>query len=225
MSHGEPRNKEKPMRSIKAGFETTDPITQTRIVVVKDAEDMSGRGWVTEVYCPQGSTPFLPHLHQTWTETFEILEGSATCLLGSDEHRMTRGESIVMPPGVPHVHPWNTGSEQMVFRHINDFGAKNVRDLHDLGASLRIHGHFDQHQLAVHIFALAKILDLHDIGELVQLLYDLLERCIVTAGDNGHAGGSRISRRGHIERVNVVAPPTEKAGDPGEHPEFVFYQD
>jgi hypothetical protein len=39
MSRGEPRNKEKPMRSIKAGFETTDPITQTRIVVVKGAEE------------------------------------------------------------------------------------------------------------------------------------------------------------------------------------------
>jgi quercetin dioxygenase-like cupin family protein len=135
MGHGKPRNKEKPMRSIKAGFQTTDPITQTRIVVVKGVEETSGRGWVTEVYCPQGSTPFPPHLHQTWTETFEILEGSATCRLGAEEHRFTRGESIIMPPGVTHVHPWNTGSDQMVFRHTNDFGATTPEALTDvLGA-------------------------------------------------------------------------------------------
>jgi quercetin dioxygenase-like cupin family protein len=141
MGHGKPRNKEKPMRSIKAGFQTTDPITQTRIVVVKGVEETSGRGWVTEVYCPQGSTPFPPHLHQTWTETFEILEGSATCRLGAEEHRFTRGESIIMPPGVTHVHPWNTGSDQMVFRHTNDFGATTPEALTDvLGAFATMFG-------------------------------------------------------------------------------------
>jgi quercetin dioxygenase-like cupin family protein len=133
--------KEKSMRSIKAGFETTDPITQTRIVVVKGVEETSGRGWVTEVHCPQGSTPFPPHLHQVWTETFEILEGSGTCRLGAEEHRLTRGESIVMPPGVPHVHPWNTESGHMVFRHTNDFGATTPEALTDvLGAFATMFG-------------------------------------------------------------------------------------
>ncbi len=120
------------MRSIKAGFETTDPITRTRIVVVKGVEETLGRGWVTEVHCPQGSTPFLPHVHQVWTETFEILEGSATCRLGAEERRVGRGESIVMPPGVPHVHPWNTGSGHMVYRHTNDFGATTPEAVTDV---------------------------------------------------------------------------------------------
>jgi hypothetical protein len=71
------------MLAIKAGFETTDPITRTHIVVVKGAEETSGRGWVTEVYCPQGATTFPAHVHETWTETFEILEGSATCRIGA----------------------------------------------------------------------------------------------------------------------------------------------
>jgi mannose-6-phosphate isomerase-like protein (cupin superfamily) len=129
------------MRTIRAGFQTTDPITQTRILVVKSAEEMSGRGWVTEVYCPQGSAPFPPHVHEIWTENFEILEGSATCRLGAKEHRVERGESIVMPPGVPHVHPWNTGSGQMVFRHTNDFGATTPQALTDvLGAFATMFG-------------------------------------------------------------------------------------
>jgi mannose-6-phosphate isomerase-like protein (cupin superfamily) len=120
------------MPVIRSGFETADPITQTRIVVVKAAEETSGRGWVTEVHCAQGGAPFPPHVHQTWTETFEILEGTAICRLGTQEHRLARGESIVMPPRVPHIHPWNAGSGEMVFRHNNDFGATTPEAVTDV---------------------------------------------------------------------------------------------
>ena len=47
---------------------------------------------------------------------------------------------------------------------IHDFGAENVSDLHDLRARLGIHRHLDQHQFAVHVFALAKILDFRTSG-------------------------------------------------------------
>ena len=46
-----------------------------------------------------------------------------------------------MPPGVPHVHPWNTGSGVMVFRHTNEFGASTPEAVHDvLGAFATING-------------------------------------------------------------------------------------
>lgn len=127
---------------ISPGFETTDPITQTRIVVIQGARETSGRGWVIEVHCPQGAAPaFLAHLHRTWTETFEILEGSATCRLGARELSLAAGESIVMPPKVPHVHPWNTGSGVMVYRQTNDFGASTPEAVHDvLGAFATMFG-------------------------------------------------------------------------------------
>jgi mannose-6-phosphate isomerase-like protein (cupin superfamily) len=127
---------------ISPGFETTDPITQTRIVVVKGARETSGRGWVIEVHCPQGAAPaFLPHVHRTWTEHFEILQGSATCRLGAAARRLETGDSIVMPPKVPHVHPWNTGSGVMVYRQTNDFGASTPQAVDDvLGAFATIHG-------------------------------------------------------------------------------------
>jgi mannose-6-phosphate isomerase-like protein (cupin superfamily) len=134
-------NTEEPMLAIRPGFEMSDPITQTRIVVVKGAEETSGRGWVTEVYCPQGATRFPAHVHETWTETFEILEGSATCRIGAEEHRLACGESIFMPARVPHVHPWNTGSGEMVFRHANDFGAPDPEAVTDvLGAYATMFG-------------------------------------------------------------------------------------
>ena len=127
---------------ITPGFETTDRITQTRIVVVKGAREMSGRGWVIEGHCPQGAAPaFLAHLHWTWTETFEILQGSATCRLGAAERRLEPGETIVMPPKIPHVHPWNTGSGVMVYRQTNDFGASTPEAVDDvLGTFATIHG-------------------------------------------------------------------------------------
>ncbi len=39
---------------ISPGFETTDPITQTRLVVVQGARETADRAGVTEVHCPQG---------------------------------------------------------------------------------------------------------------------------------------------------------------------------
>jgi len=115
------------MHMIDPGFETTDPFTRTRLVVVQGARETSGRGWVIEVHCPQGAAPaILAHLHQTWTETFEILEGSAACRLGKKEHRLEQGESIVVPPGVAHVHPWNTGTGGMIYRQSNEFGASTA---------------------------------------------------------------------------------------------------
>jgi len=130
------------MPVIRAGFEATDPITQTHTLVVKSAEETAGRGWVIEVSCPEGAPPYvLPHLHSTWTETFEILEGTATCRLGGEERRLACGESIVMPPRIVHTHPWNTGSGRMVFRQTNDFGAITPEAVTDvLGAFATLHG-------------------------------------------------------------------------------------
>ena len=101
---------------IRAGFETTDPRTQTRTVLVKAAEETGGRGWVLEVHCPEGAPAANPaHVHETWVETFEILEGTAAYLLGGEQRTLRKGENVLMPAGVPHVHQWNTGVEEMVY--------------------------------------------------------------------------------------------------------------
>lgn len=127
---------------IRAGFETTDPFTQTRSIVIAGAEETNGRGWVIEVHCPEGARPsILEHFHLTWTETFEILQGSATYRLGGVEHRLRTGERVVMPPGVKQVHPWNTGAGAMIYRQTNDFGASTPEAVHDvLGAFATING-------------------------------------------------------------------------------------
>jgi len=127
---------------IRAGFESTDPRTGTRSVVVRGADEMSGRGWELEVHCPEGAGPnIVAHLHMTWTETFEIVQGTAACRLGGEQRTLQSGESLVMPPGIPHVHPWNAGTGAMVYRQTNDFSANTPEAVYDvLGAFATING-------------------------------------------------------------------------------------
>lgn len=74
------------------------------------------------------------HAHATLTETFRVLEGEARYRLGETEGTLAAGESIEMPRGVPHVHPWNAGSgvlrvTQEVRLHGDDVaGASAVED-------------------------------------------------------------------------------------------------
>ena len=127
---------------IRAGFETTDPRTQTRTVLVKAAEETGGRGWVLEAHCPEGAPAASPaHIHDTWVETFEILEGTAAYLLGGEQRTLRKGENVLMPAGVPHVHPWNTGTDEMVYRQTNDFGATTPEAVTEvLGALATLNG-------------------------------------------------------------------------------------
>jgi hypothetical protein len=46
-----------------------------------------------------------------------------------------------MPPNVVHVHPWNVGSGEMVYRQTNDFGASTPEAVDEtLGAFATING-------------------------------------------------------------------------------------
>ncbi|MDP1569036.1 MAG: cupin domain-containing protein [Vicinamibacterales bacterium] len=127
---------------IQVGFETTDPFTQTRSVIIKGATETGGRGWVIEVHCPDGAPPVvLEHVHLTWSETFEILQGTAAYTLGGEQHALKAGETVLMPPGVSHIHPWNTGAGVMVYRQTTDFGEATPGAVQDvLGAFATING-------------------------------------------------------------------------------------
>ena len=127
---------------IRAGFETTDPRTGTRTVVVKAAEETGGRGWVLEVHCPEGAPVANPaHVHEAWVETFEILEGVAAYQLAGERRTLRKGEHVLMPAGVPHAHPWNTGAGEMVYRQTNDFRATTPEAVSEvLGALATLNG-------------------------------------------------------------------------------------
>jgi mannose-6-phosphate isomerase-like protein (cupin superfamily) len=118
---------------IKAGFETTEPRTGTRTLVVQAAAETDGLGWVLEVTCPEGArSSILEHVHTEWLETFEIVEGAARYKLDGREAEASKGDVIVMPAGQPHIHPWNAGEGSMVYRQTNKFARRSPEAVDDV---------------------------------------------------------------------------------------------
>lgn len=66
------------------------------------AEDTSGAYEVCEERCPAGFAS-RPHMHVQNHETFFVIEGSATFLMGDDDtYEGKPGDLFHIPPGVPH---------------------------------------------------------------------------------------------------------------------------
>lgn len=118
---------------IGAGFSIENPRTGNRIVVLEADAETGSQGWLLEVTCPPNAGPdILEHLHLTWTERFEIIRGAARFKLNGAEKTAQAGETIVFPPGQPHIHPWNGGDIPLTYRQRDHFGQATpgaVRDV------------------------------------------------------------------------------------------------
>jgi len=65
------------------------------------ADDTSGAYEICEERCPPGFAS-RKHYHSQNYETFYVLEGSATFILGEETYEGTKGSLFHIPPGVPH---------------------------------------------------------------------------------------------------------------------------
>jgi len=118
---------------IRAGFTIENPRTGSQVTVLESAAETAGRGWLLEHRYPARATPDIPeHLHLAWTETFEIVSGTATYKLNGETKTASAGETVVFPPGVPHIHPWNASDAEMVCRQRDDFGQANPQAVQDV---------------------------------------------------------------------------------------------
>jgi mannose-6-phosphate isomerase-like protein (cupin superfamily) len=108
--------------------------------------ETSGRRFVLEyVNRPYGGENAVPaHVHSAYQETFEILRGRALYRLNGETKSAEAGDRVVMPPRVPHVHPWSNSDEEL---HVRQTADADPADLRGLNASL---------QAAVTIQGLAK---------------------------------------------------------------------
>jgi mannose-6-phosphate isomerase-like protein (cupin superfamily) len=118
---------------IRAGFTFEHPITKTHTVVLEAAAETGGMGWLLEVtrYSAAGSD-LGEHLHQTWTETFEIIKGTAKYSLDGTESTAKAGESFVVQPGHFHIHPWNANEEELIYRQRSRFDQPNPAAIQDI---------------------------------------------------------------------------------------------
>ena len=127
---------------IRAGFMIESPRTGTRTVVLKSDFETGGEGWVLELHSlPHAGPDIAEHLHLTWTETFEVISGTAFYKLGGVRKTAQAGESFVVLPRQLHVHPWNAGESEMVYRQTNKFDPPSAQAVQDvLGAFATIAG-------------------------------------------------------------------------------------
>jgi quercetin dioxygenase-like cupin family protein len=118
---------------IRAGFTFEHPTTKTRTVVLESDAETNGMGWLLEVtrYSERGSD-LGEHLHQTWTEIFEIIKGTAKYKLDGNERIAKAGESFVVEPGHFHVHPWNATDDELVYRQRDRFEQASPAAVQDI---------------------------------------------------------------------------------------------
>jgi len=150
---------------IHTGFTIDNPFTKSRIVVLESDVETKSNGWRVELRCqPKGRPDTGEHLHLTWTETFEIISGTAYYKLDGSQHSAQAGEKFVVLPRHAHVHPWNAGDIEMVYRLSNQFDPPNPQALQDvLGvlatvAGLARAGKVDHNGLPKHPLQLAATL-------------------------------------------------------------------
>ena len=118
---------------ISAGFTFEHPITHNRTTVLPTEAETTGTGWLLEFHIPPQAGPVVPeHVHLTWTETFEIISGSASYKLNGVQGSAKAGDTIVMPPRQFHIHPWNAGETVLVVRQLDTFAQPSPRALHEV---------------------------------------------------------------------------------------------
>jgi len=107
--------------------------------------ETGGRGFTLEyVYRPfTGESAVPAHIHTAATETFDILSGEAKYRVGKKEGSARKGDRIVLPAGVAHVHPWSVSADEL---HVRQIAEVEQPDSAGLVASL---------QAAVTLFGLA----------------------------------------------------------------------
>ena len=193
---------------IKKGFVVENPITSSRITVLESEIETQGRGWLLEYRSATHNYPDIPeHLHLDWTETFEIISGTATYKLGGVTKIAHAGEKIVMPPMTRHVHPWNESNNELVYQQRDDFGSANMQAVQEvLGvfattADLAREGKVDQTGKAKNPLQLAvflKILSRHG-GYDASLPIPIQNFIAATLGTLGEALGYRAINSKYIK--------------------------
>ncbi len=135
-----------PMTSTAPDFWFENPLMGHRARLLTLPSATGGRCFVLEyINRPfTGEHAVPPHQHPTYTETFEILAGRARYRLGREERSAEPGDRVVLPPRVPHVHPWSVSPEDL---HVRQTAEAEPADVPGLNASL---------QAAITLFGLAR---------------------------------------------------------------------
>jgi mannose-6-phosphate isomerase-like protein (cupin superfamily) len=100
-----------------AGQCLENPITGERIVFLQTAQESEGARVVIDHFLRPHTPTFSEHVQLNQEERFEIISGSASYRINGVKRQAHAGEIIIVPPGTPHMNPWNESDTDLHFRH------------------------------------------------------------------------------------------------------------
>jgi hypothetical protein len=196
---------------IQAGYTFQNPLNQSHWLVIESDTETGGMGWMLEVRCAPNARPdIIEHLHLTWTETFEIISGKAHYKLNGVQKTAETGETIVMSPRQPQIHPWNAGETEMVFRQVTRFEKPDPQAVQDvLGVFVTLFGLAREGKIAknglpknpLQFVATAKTLAIYDSYD-GKIPIPLQKLTIAAFGWLAEALGYRGVYPRYVQRVN-----------------------
>ena len=95
----------------KAGDILEHPVTGERIIFRKTAEDTNGELLQADLMVQPHGFVAAEHIHPLQEEHFEIVTGNLVFRINGTEREAHAGETITVPPGVPHAW-WNAGDHE-----------------------------------------------------------------------------------------------------------------
>jgi quercetin dioxygenase-like cupin family protein len=95
----------------KAGDILEHPVTGERIIFRKTAEDTNGELLQVDFTMQPHGFVAAEHIHPLQEEHFEIITGKLGFRINGVEREVHTGETITIPPGIPHVW-WNAGDHE-----------------------------------------------------------------------------------------------------------------
>lgn len=93
---------------VALGTQIESPQTGERLTFLSTADSSDGALFRAELTMEPGDYVVRSHIHPRQEESFVVLEGRWGWKRGSDSGVAEVGETVAIPPGVPH-HQWNAG--------------------------------------------------------------------------------------------------------------------
>lgn len=116
---------------MRSGTTLKNPLTGQFVFVVEAPADTGGRSFTAEwtIAARRGRDGVPAHVHPSASETFSVHSGRARYLLGGEERELGAGEQVVMPAGVPHIHPWSVSNEPLRYRQVAESAVPAEREM------------------------------------------------------------------------------------------------
>lgn len=99
----------------RTGDTVENAATGERITFLETAADTGGELLVMESVWPRPGHRAPAHVHPGTEERWTVVAGRAAFRIGGEEHELGAGETVVAPPGTPHL-AWNPTDAEVRLR-------------------------------------------------------------------------------------------------------------